>query len=793
MMAEPPEKPKQPADRQGGADEPPAESGKAPGQGGGGANGGDVVKDEEPPKPAHDSTTAETSGGKVSSALVDAAVKVIAYLATGAGFITFVGVTGAAVTWMRLNAAELPATQALQLVGIKYLVADGAIALVAFVVLGLIAVTVTFVIDGPGRDTDEMRHGLTALAVIESLIAIWVADAYLDLGHVWLATAGIVAFGVFVIAISLLPERIKPPPKRDGAWRWLRQETLGKWIAEAELLPRTMAQLRADKERRDLVRELGLDPEERPAERWRKTVKLWPMVALAVGAGIVGVVYALTYHEWVGVAIVLAWVLSGICFGVARTTDVFWPYGLAVFFSVALFGACLNVLRLSDAPELSPAALLRTGNSGTSGTVGLYIARTDDRYWLGAVTMTCTKKDGKLVPDHLQAGSGRIFSIPRSQVVDDAVGARTAPAAAGERALDLLSELVRRQPAGGAPPPEPAAAPSTTTTTTTGSPAAAPASTARAATSEDLTADSPAAVPSTLAVTGKCLHLPPRLIRLNPATAAPGDPVEIIGTDLGTSGTVTLNGTDVEAKPWEDQSVVLRVPASGARSGRVVVRTRDRASNGVVLTVAQSNAPPVAVFSVRRDRAATRTFTLDGRQSTDPEKGPLTYRWRSRGRSFGTGGTARITLPRGQTTTRVTLTVTDDHNQKSEAQRTLRRGVERFTLSNDEAFDFGAASLTVEGKRRLERLRSDLRGQVTAIRRIEISGYADFAGAAAFNQELSMQRAQTVRAALLKGLAVLPRRVRVTGYGEPRARAHTWNDPRRARDRRVDINVTLVR
>ena len=176
-----------------------------------------------------------------------------------------------------------------------------------------------------------------------------------------------------------------------------------------------------------------------------------------------------------------------------------------------------------------------------------------------------------------------------------------------------------------------------------------------------------------------------------------------------------------------------------------------------------------------------------------PSEGPLTYRWRSRGRSLGTAATARVTLPGGRTTTSVTLTVSDDKNQTSDARRTLRRGIERFTLSNDEAFDFGTASLTSIGKRRVERLRSDLARQVSAIGRIDISGYADFAGATGFNQRLSVQRAQTVRRALLRGLAVSPKRVHVTGYGESRARAQTWNDPRRTRDRRVDIKVTLAR
>ena len=35
---------------------------------------------------------------KVTGALTDALVKAIAYLATGAGFLTFIGATGAAVT-----------------------------------------------------------------------------------------------------------------------------------------------------------------------------------------------------------------------------------------------------------------------------------------------------------------------------------------------------------------------------------------------------------------------------------------------------------------------------------------------------------------------------------------------------------------------------------------------------------------------------------------------------------------------------------------------------------------------
>lgn len=454
-------------------------------------------------------------------------------------------------------------------------------ALVAFAVLGLIAVTVIYVIDVPGRDTDEMRHGLTLLAMTESLIAIWVANRYLELTHEVLAYLGVVALGFLTVAVSLLPERIEPPPPRSGVMRWLRQ-VLGAKIAALEPLPPpTNAQLRAEIERRRILRRLGMKPEELP-KKWKKRVKLLPMAALFVATVVVGAIYATFYHHWVGWSIWLAWGLAGLGFGVARTTERFWPYGLAVFFSVALFGAWLNIVRLTDSPELSPAALLRTGNEATAGVVGLFIARTDDRYWLGAVTMGCTRDEhGHLVPDRLKQASGRIFSIPRSQVIDDTVGARSAMAAVGDAALAQLGELVQRQPPGGAPAPG-------------AKPPATPSGADGVGTTDGMAADSPAAVPRTLAVSGRCMHGPPRLTGLSPSTAAPGDRVEITGTDLGfdpgEEDMVTVNGTRAAAptRTWQNGRVVFTVPAVGARRAVVRVVVRGLTSNARVLRIAHA-------------------------------------------------------------------------------------------------------------------------------------------------------------------------------------------------------------
>jgi len=520
---------------------------------------------------------------KVTGALTDALVKAIAYLATGAGFLTFIGATGAAVTWMRLDAAELPATQALQLVGVKHLVADGAVALIAFAVLGLIAVTFIYVVDVPSRDTDEMRHGVTLLAMSESLIAIWVANRYLDdVPSLTLALMGVVALGAVTIAISLIPER---PPGRE-TWPKLLQpwgKFRGFWgplIAKFYPPLITNQQLDDEIKRRELRAQARLAPEP-PLEKLIKKVRLAPMLLLAVVVFLVGLGYVYWYHDWVGWSIWLAWGLAGFCFGVARTTERFWIYGMAIFVSGALFGAWLNIVLLTDSPQLSPAALLRTGNNGTSGVVGLYIARTDDRYWLGAVTMECEGADRGISTGRIKPQSGRIFSVPRSQVVDDTIGDRTRMGKVGDKTLVLLDELVQRQPPGGAPAPG-------------AKPPATPSGADGAGRTDVMAADSPAAVPRTLAVSGRCMRGPPRLTGLSPSTAAPGDRVEITGTDLGfhpgEEDAVTVNGMRAAAptRTWQNGRVVFTVPAVGARRAVVRIVVRGLTSNARALRIAHA-------------------------------------------------------------------------------------------------------------------------------------------------------------------------------------------------------------
>lgn len=115
---------------------------------------------------------------------------------------------------------------------------------------------------------------------------------------------------------------------------------------------------------------------------------------------------------------------------------------------------------------------------------------------------------------------------------------------------------------------------------------------------------------------------------------------------------------------------------------------------------------------------------------------------------------------------------------------------EKVTLAADVLFDFDKAILKSEGKNKLD----DLATKVRAIN-LEVViaiGHTDSIGSDAYNQKLSVRRAESIKAYLVsKG--VEPNRIYTEGKGEKQPVASNKTKDGRAKNRRVEIEVIGTR
>jgi outer membrane protein OmpA-like peptidoglycan-associated protein len=109
-------------------------------------------------------------------------------------------------------------------------------------------------------------------------------------------------------------------------------------------------------------------------------------------------------------------------------------------------------------------------------------------------------------------------------------------------------------------------------------------------------------------------------------------------------------------------------------------------------------------------------------------------------------------------------------------------------MKGDILFDTGSAVAKEDAVERLVKV-GDILAKYSDDR-VRIEGHTDSQGSAAYNEELSMRRAQTVREVLL-GRGVQPAQVTALGMGETRPVADNKTAAGRAQNRRVELHIDV--
>jgi outer membrane protein OmpA-like peptidoglycan-associated protein len=130
------------------------------------------------------------------------------------------------------------------------------------------------------------------------------------------------------------------------------------------------------------------------------------------------------------------------------------------------------------------------------------------------------------------------------------------------------------------------------------------------------------------------------------------------------------------------------------------------------------------------------------------------------------------------------LALSKVENVKQEPRGTV------ITLSGSVVFSSGKAELLPSARNKLSEVATAL-AQGNSDSRIVVEGHTDSVGSDEANRELSMRRAEAVRAALVSN-GVSAERVTVQGYGASRPIADNESPAGRANNRRVEIVVAPV-
>jgi OOP family OmpA-OmpF porin len=115
---------------------------------------------------------------------------------------------------------------------------------------------------------------------------------------------------------------------------------------------------------------------------------------------------------------------------------------------------------------------------------------------------------------------------------------------------------------------------------------------------------------------------------------------------------------------------------------------------------------------------------------------------------------------------------------------------EKHTVSATALFDFDKAVLKPAGKEAIHGIDEEIKASKTKVISIDVVGYTDSIGTDAYNQQLSVRRANAVKEYMVSE-GIDPGLINVKGMGKADPVASNATAEGRAQNRRVEISVAL--
>jgi len=175
-------------------------------------------------------------------------------------------------------------------------------------------------------------------------------------------------------------------------------------------------------------------------------------------------------------------------------------------------------------------------------------------------------------------------------------------------------------------------------------------------------------------------------------------------------------------------------------------------------------------------------------QATDPEGGPLTYRWTGGNLSPTDAPNTTFTAPQTEGPVTVSVTATDNAKNDATASATLLVQRKQVIEFEDVHFDFDRYNLRPDALKLLDEAVAKLQANPNI--QVTIEGHCDSLGTQQYNLALGDRRANAARDYfVMRGIAAS--RLRTVSYGEDRPIDTNNTAAGRARNRRAHLAVIL--